>query len=181
MGGREDRKLREVAVGSYGYRHEAEFAAGFLEDAGIPYRLQVDDPALGMALSASAVLWVHAMDEDRALEILETDDAASGEGASVGVERAAPDPARRAASHRGRVSPPPARHDGGRTLAARPRALAVVSGAGLLGAAVVGALPGLAWTVPAGVLGAALVVAGVVGRAPGFVRRVLSTVSGDLP
>lgn len=72
MAEREDRKFREVAVGRYGYRHEAEFAAGFLHDAGIPYRLQVDDPSLGMTLSTSAIVWVHAADQERAREILET-------------------------------------------------------------------------------------------------------------
>jgi hypothetical protein len=88
MNDREDRKLREVAVGRYGYRHEAEFAAGFLEDAGIPYRLQVDDPAMGMTLSASAIVWVHAMDEERARDLLEhhDDDLAEFDGDAVDEE-----------------------------------------------------------------------------------------------
>ena len=47
MSERTDQKLREVAVAWYAFRHEAEFAAGFLDDAGIPYRMQVDDPVLG--------------------------------------------------------------------------------------------------------------------------------------
>jgi len=68
---RSDRKLKLVAVASFPYRHEAEFAAGFLEDARIRYRLQVDDPALGMPLSASATLWVTAMDAERARRVLD--------------------------------------------------------------------------------------------------------------
>ena len=71
MGDREDTKLREVVVATYGYRHEAEFAAGFLDDAGIPYRLQIDDPALGITMSTSAKIWVAAMDERRARAVLE--------------------------------------------------------------------------------------------------------------
>lgn len=73
MSDREDRKLVQIPVGQYAYRHEAEFAAGFLEDAGIPYRLQIDDPALGVPMSGSATLWVAAMDERRARELLEVE------------------------------------------------------------------------------------------------------------
>ena len=43
MSGNTDRKLQDVVVARYQYRHEAEFAAGFLDDAEIAYRLQVDD------------------------------------------------------------------------------------------------------------------------------------------
>lgn len=94
MSDREDRKLREVAVGRYGYRHEAEFAAGFLEDAGIPYRLQMNDPSMGMPLAASAILWVHAMDAERATDILDTggevlDEGASSSEGDAGSERGA--------------------------------------------------------------------------------------------
>lgn len=72
---RQDRKLEQVAVGQYAYRHEAEFAAGFLEDAGIPYRLQIDDAGgdLGLALGGRAVLWVRAADVERARDVLDTD------------------------------------------------------------------------------------------------------------
>jgi hypothetical protein len=43
MSDRIDKKLEQVAVAEFTYRHEAEFAAGFLTDAGIPHRLQIDD------------------------------------------------------------------------------------------------------------------------------------------
>ena len=70
---RQDKKLEQVAVGQYGYRHEAEFAAGFLDDAGIPYRLQIDDGGgdLGLTLGRAAVIWVRAVDVERAREVLD--------------------------------------------------------------------------------------------------------------
>jgi Putative prokaryotic signal transducing protein len=75
-----DRKLEEVAVGEFRYRHEAEFAAGFLKDAGIPYRLQIDDAGgadLGLLHQHPAVLWVRAVDADAARELLATDEEGS--------------------------------------------------------------------------------------------------------
>ncbi|HSH76499.1 MAG TPA: DUF2007 domain-containing protein [Longimicrobiales bacterium] len=68
-----DRKLQQVAVAEFRYRHEAEFAAGFLADAGIPYRLQVDDAGgdLGLTLGRPAVLWVRAADLDAAKDVLD--------------------------------------------------------------------------------------------------------------
>ena len=73
MTDRTDPELEEVAVGQFRYRHEAEFAAGFLRDAGIPYRLQIDDAGgadLGLLNQRPAVLWVRAMDAEAAREIL---------------------------------------------------------------------------------------------------------------
>jgi hypothetical protein len=73
---RVDRKLVEVPVGEYRYRHEAEFAAGFLADQGIPYRLQFDDAGgadLGLSMLRPAVLWVRAVDAEIARELLELD------------------------------------------------------------------------------------------------------------
>jgi hypothetical protein len=75
MSERNDKKLRQVPVGSYTYRHEAEFAAGFLESAGIPTRLQIDDPALGLSASEGATLWVLAVDERRARAVLDQEKA----------------------------------------------------------------------------------------------------------
>jgi len=68
-----DKKLEQVAVAEFTYRHEAEFAAGFLADAGIPYRLQVDDAGgdLGLTLGRPAIVWVLAVDAERAREILD--------------------------------------------------------------------------------------------------------------
>ena len=65
---------RDVPIAEYLYRHEAEFAAGFLEDAGIPFRLQVDDAGgadAGVTISRPARLWVRAEDVEEALEVLE--------------------------------------------------------------------------------------------------------------
>jgi len=102
MSERNDRKLELIPVASYNYRHEAEFAAGFLEDAGIPYRLQIEDPTLGLSATNSATLWVTAMDEQRARRVLEEERAvepveddsieaagAVGEGAAVDRDRVA--------------------------------------------------------------------------------------------
>ena len=69
---------RDVVVRVFQYRHEAEFAAGFLEDAGIPFRLQADDAGgidAGMTLSNPARLWVRAEDAQRAIELLDEDRA----------------------------------------------------------------------------------------------------------
>lgn len=79
MSDKVEKKLREVAVAEYRYRHEAEFAAGFLEDAGIPYRLQRDDAGgadLGLSMLRPSVLWVRAMDAEVARDLvsLEEDD-----------------------------------------------------------------------------------------------------------
>ena len=74
MSDRIDKKLEQVAVAQFTYRHEAEFAAGFLADAGIPYRLQIDDAGgdLGLTLGRPAIVWVLAADAERAREVLDT-------------------------------------------------------------------------------------------------------------
>ncbi len=77
MSDRVDRKVQEVRVGEYRYRHEAEFAAGFLEDAGIPYRLQIDDAGgadLGLGMLSPALLWVRAVDADVARDLIALDE-----------------------------------------------------------------------------------------------------------
>jgi len=63
-------------IAEYHYRHEAEFAAGFLRGAGIPFRLQIDDAGgadAGVTMGRPAVLWVRAEDEEEARAILELD------------------------------------------------------------------------------------------------------------
>jgi hypothetical protein len=73
MSERVDRKLQEVPLAEYRYRHEAEFAAGFLSDAGIPFRLQFDDAGgadLGLSMSRPAVLWVRTVDAAAAREVV---------------------------------------------------------------------------------------------------------------
>jgi hypothetical protein len=73
MSDRIDKKLEQVAVAEFTYRHEAEFAAGFLTDAGIPHRLQIDDAGgdLGLTLGRPAIIWVLAVDAGRAREVLD--------------------------------------------------------------------------------------------------------------
>lgn len=64
---------REVVVARFRYRHEAELAAGFLRDGGIPYRLQIDDAGgvdFGTTFSRPPLLWVRAADLDDARELL---------------------------------------------------------------------------------------------------------------
>ena len=46
-------------------------AAGFLDEAEIPYRLQVDDAVMGLTFDTTAILWVRAMDLETAREILD--------------------------------------------------------------------------------------------------------------
>jgi hypothetical protein len=81
MSERIDKKLQQVAVGEFTYRHEAEFAAGFLDDAGIPYRLQVDDAGgdLGLTLGRPAIIWVRAVDVERARDVLDFEGEGSAE------------------------------------------------------------------------------------------------------
>ena len=65
---------RDVPIAEYLYRHEAEFAAGFLEDAGIPFRLQADDAGgaeVGVTISRPARLWVRVEDVEHACEVLD--------------------------------------------------------------------------------------------------------------
>ena len=77
-----DKKLEQVAVAEFTYRHEAEFAAGFLADAGIPYRLQIDDAGgdLGLTLGRPAIVWVRAADLDRARDVLDLEGKGQGGG-----------------------------------------------------------------------------------------------------
>lgn len=65
-----------VAIAEYLYRHEAEFAAGFLRDAEIPFRLQIDDAGgadAGVTIARPARIWVRAEDEEEARTILDLD------------------------------------------------------------------------------------------------------------
>lgn len=182
MSDREDRKLVQIPVGQYAYRHEAEFAAGFLEDAGIPYRLQVDDPALGVLMSGSATLWVAAMDERRARELLDV------EGDLREVERDL-----REVEGGGWEGPRTPRGSSGSAvdlsgniqsdLTLRQRLVSLTGSLGALGVLALDALRGLhpVVSVVIAVIAAALLLIALVGRAPGRVGRVLSALSGDAP
>ena len=63
-----------VIVANYAYRHEAELAMGYLEDAGIAAAVSVDDAGGGYAslsfVAGSARLRVREEDTGRALEVL---------------------------------------------------------------------------------------------------------------
>ncbi len=59
-----------VLVARFTYRHEAEFAAGFLGDAGIPHSVLVDDHGGHITLNNSARVLVSAEEADRAREVL---------------------------------------------------------------------------------------------------------------
>lgn len=66
-------EVREVILARFRYRHEAELAAGFLIDAGIPYRLQIDDAGgvdFGATFTRPPVLWVREEDAAEAREVL---------------------------------------------------------------------------------------------------------------
>lgn len=76
------RSAPHVRIAEYLYRHEAEFAAGFLRDAGIPFRLQIDDAGgadAGVTIARPAAIWVRAEDEEEARLLLDLD----ASGASV--------------------------------------------------------------------------------------------------
>ena len=59
-------------VAQFGFRHEAEFAKGYLNDAGIESFLVVDDAGgnLGFALENTATLMVRTTDLPRARQVL---------------------------------------------------------------------------------------------------------------
>ncbi len=59
-----------VVVARFTYRHEAEFAGGFLGDAGIPHSVLVDDHGGHITLSNSAKVVVAAEHVVQAREVL---------------------------------------------------------------------------------------------------------------
>ena len=87
-------RQRDVLIAEYPYRHEAEFAAGFLENAGVPFRLQTDDAGGAdsfMTIARPARLWVRADDVEEARDILEIDDAENSKPAAARRLPARPD------------------------------------------------------------------------------------------
>lgn len=163
-----DRKLQHVPIAEFHYRHEAELAAGFLSDAGIPYRLQSDDAGgadLGLSMLRPSVLWVRAVDVDAAREL-------------IALEEQAPERPMEASApvHRHATTP-----DG--PLSALERAVA-----GGLGVALLAVAPNLppspmrtSLTVLCYVGGFALIGAAAVGRAPGFLGGLIRMISGSPP
>jgi hypothetical protein len=178
---RTEHKLREIPIARYSYRHEAEFAAGFLEDAGIPFRLQVDDPSLGVPIGTMATIWVLGMDAARAREVLEVD---ARSGANPLEERSSRGAVTREVPRRppaSRFTPSVGRRAA--RMGARQRGVALLL-AGvlvLLGETfLAGSGPSIVRAAMA-VLAAGLGVVGIAGRAPGVLRRLLGALSGDAP
>lgn len=171
MSARVDRKVVEVPVAEYRYRHEAEFAAGFLEDAGIPFRLQIDDAGgadLGLSMLRPSVIWVRAVDLDDAREVLGLEEV-DGEAKSAPPPTVAPEDSRREAE--------------GSRLGAQERVISASLSVALFAA--VPYLPYGPYRTWAGVvcLAGALgfLVATAVGRAPRPFEQVVRMLSGSLP
>jgi hypothetical protein len=165
-----DRKLREVAVAEYRYRHEAEFAAGFLEEAGIPYRLQIDDAGgadLGLSMLRPSIIWVRAVDAPIARDLLALEEDRLTE------------------PHELMVAPPTTRPS--RTSDSRLTAFERVISAGLAAAilAVAPNLPPMPYRDPILVLcvllGVLLLGTAVIGRAPGLVGELIRMLAGSAP
>lgn len=69
-----------VVIASYGYRHEAEFAQGLLESAGIESVLLADDAGgaeMGLTFSNAARLMVGESEVERARSVLGLEDEGS--------------------------------------------------------------------------------------------------------
>ena len=65
--------MEETLLARFGYRHEAEFAQGFLKDAGIPSRVASDDAGgvdLSISFLSGAALFVADVDKEKAEEVL---------------------------------------------------------------------------------------------------------------
>jgi hypothetical protein len=180
-----------VPIASYLYRHEAEFAAGFLADAGIPFRLQADDAGGMDSFLTSArqiCLWVRPEDVARALEVLDV--PLDGSASDVEDTGADLDPELPEAGALEMGLPPdeahrlPERPDTSRTtLSGEERVVAGALGLGLL-ALGLGVTP---LVLTAGLSVASLVLSGVFGvaaffgRAVGPFRVALRVLSGHLP
>lgn len=188
MSDRTDRKLEDVAVARYSWRHEAEFAAGFLKDAGIPYRLQVDDPALGMSVSAAATIWVLGMHEAEARDVLDIGESHTPRlsGPARSRSHPAPPPAhqsvqRQPSGEYGHLRPEVG--GGVSALSARERVLSVLGGIGLAGVGRVVFADGgpVALQTGLAVLVAVLIILGLMGHAPGPLRGILRALAGRAP
>lgn len=206
-----DRKLQHVLLARFNYRHEAEFAAGFLREAGIPYLLQIEDPTLGLSATDSSTLWVTAVDEKRARLVLDHEmvvdeegneawaDFALEEGEPTGPDdgespspsagtpapsAAAPVPRRRPVESDS-WAPPGARRNIVKPrsdLTLRGRIVALTGSVGIASTLVLEAVRQNPFVWWGVVLVAALLaLAGVFGRAPGPLRGILQALSGDAP
>ena len=172
-----DKKLQDVIVAQYQYRHEAEFAAGFLDDAEIPYRLQVDEAAMGMTIATPATLWVRGMDLRHALEVLDL----PSPGHAAAPTPASPLPS--GPAQRGEVvRKAPAALDRFR-LTGTERLLAgalAVAAAGAGGFVPTGP-SGSPLLMLAGVIAVVLGLTAILGRTAPVIRNVLRAISGSAP
>lgn len=154
---------RDVVIAEYLYRHEAELAAGFLEHAGIPFRLQTDDAGgveAFMSISRPARLWVRAEDVETACDVLD-----------ITLEPSAPPPV------------PVRSATSGDVLSGRERLIA-----GALGVLFLVAGLGVAplqlskeLVVASYVLAVVFGIAAVFGRSVALVRLALRVLSGHVP
>lgn len=164
-----DRKDEPVRLAAYRYRHEAELAAGFLSDAGIPFRLQADDAGgadLGLSVLRPAILWVRAVDAEAARDLVALEE-----------EEAQPPPM-------GLAAPPrssPERRASRLTILER-----AVSGA--IAAALLAGAPNLppapfreSWVMLCFVSGFVFLGAAVLGWAPGPLGGLIRVLSGSPP
>ncbi|MEX2471302.1 MAG: DUF2007 domain-containing protein [Gemmatimonadota bacterium] len=193
-----ERDRPHVRIAEYLYRHEAEFAAGFLRDAGIPFRLQIDDAGgadAGVTIGRPAVIWVRADDEDEAREILDPDNDSDASVERVSAPDRATAPARReprdaASSTR---APHGSRAPGtgpSRTPALEPLCRTERMVAGLLALALVGlasyggegAVPWVGvWETVALLMGLVLGLSAVSGKTLASLRAILRALSGTTP
>lgn len=169
-----------VAIAEYHYRHEAEFAAGFLRGAGIPFRLQIDDAGgadAGVTIGRPAVLWVRADDEEEARSILALDDS------SAAVARRESDSDSDPGSDEPRMAPRP--RFAFVPLCQSERILAGVLALVLFGLAAYGgegAVPWVSvWESISLTLALGLGLSAVSGQTLPSIRAILRTLSGFLP
>lgn len=191
---------RTVAIAEFHYRHDAEFAAGFLREADIPYRLQVDDASgLGLSIVRPSVLWVREMDAHRARDLIGADErsgeseregpsskrdgSASARGAPVRKRARGPGVTRRRGAEPARRRPP---HDrGGRERAFTLLERGVSGIMGVTAFTTAGVLPELPyeplWTGACLILGIGFAIGAAVGRAPGPFGTWVKALSGGEP
>ncbi|MEX2466500.1 MAG: hypothetical protein WD995_06290 [Gemmatimonadota bacterium] len=170
-----------VPIAEYLYRHEAEFAAGFLRDAGIPFRLQIDDAGgadAGVTIARPAVLWVRAEHEEEARAILDLDDSSASVARSPATHDADE------AGPPGDASPTPS-HIAFEPLCRAERLLAGILALALFGLAASGGEGAVPWvgvweSIALG-LALALGLSAVSGQTVGPIKAILRTLSGTLP
>jgi hypothetical protein len=195
MAERVDKKLQTVVLARYQYRHEAEFAAGFLDEAGIPYRLQIDDPAMGMTVGTPATLWVRGMDVRAALDTLNVRELPSHRLAAEAAEAAetgettevAETPETAETGHATEITS--ATGYGRSTLRNRAAGDRLTTLERMVAISIFVVVGGTAYLASAGAVWGAVLVAlaapvglvGLLGHAPSAIRRFLRAISGGAP